>query len=93
MIAPQTGKSAQTGKTEMGMGMTGAQVGALVKFRPNPGLDLSAACEAGDWEAASRINLELATEFPFVDKIRVVALLWIERVWADDISTGIARAA
>jgi len=81
----------QTEKTEMGM--AGAQVGALVRFREHPGLDLSAACEAGDWEAASRINLELATEFPLVDKIRVIALLWIERVWADDISTGIARAA
>jgi hypothetical protein len=58
-----------------------------------PGLGLVTACEAGDWETASRINLELAREFPFNEPIRVWTLLQIGSVWDDDILAGRAREA
>jgi hypothetical protein len=72
-------------KTEMEA--TSARVSpALVTFRKNPGHDLWAACEGGDWEAASRVNLELAAEFPFIEQLRVVSLLWIGKAWDNDAS-------
>jgi hypothetical protein len=81
-------------RIETGVSSAGALPALELHWGPactlHPGVALAGACDAGDWEAASRINAEVAREFAFdergVAQLRGWCLLRIREAWGDDIT-------
>lgn len=61
-----------------------------------PGAALAGACEAGEWEAASRINAEVAGEFVLEERgaalLQEWCLLRIGEVWSEDLVASAREA-